>query len=200
MVPQRTIAFPQSAPHDLSLPWLVLVSTNRTVYRNQFKTKMRAPSIIVIALLFGANLLSTSCKKDDPTPAAGLSMATLEGSWAISSGEGTEWEEGVGIITPRAADGSLVGLKIVIEDDMISVKDISGTVLLGPISFTLNTTTGVITAGNGATGLGVYTIKNFVAGASMEWDQREPIAEDYEAEAGCGCNLAFQKFLVFARL
>lgn len=127
-------------------------------------------------------------------------MATLEGSWAITSGEGTEWREGVGIVTPRATDNSLVGYKIVIAGDQISVKDVSGTVVLGPMTFTLTASTGVINAGNSASGLGVYTIKNFVAGASMEWDQREPIAEDYKPQAGCSCNLSFQKFFKFARL
>lgn len=154
-----------------------------------------------MAVLFAASLLSASCKKDDPAPAAtGLTQANLQGNWAIASGEGTEWQEGVGIITPRAADPSLVGYKLEISAATITVKDISGTVVFGPIAYTLNTTTGLITAGNAVSGLGVYTIKNFVAGASMEWEQREPIAEDYEAQAGCGCNLSFQKFFTFARL
>lgn len=161
---------------------------------------MKTISIRFIAILLVAVLVSGSCSKDDPAPAAGLSVATLEGSWAITSSEGTEWQEGVGIITPRAPDNSIVGYAVIFAGNMVSVEDVSGNVLLGPIAFTLNTTTGVITAGNGASGLGVYTIKNFVAGASMEWDQREPIAEDYEPEAGCGCNLSFQKFLKFGRL
>lgn len=166
---------------------------------------MKALSIRIIALLFAASVLSTSCKKDDPAPPAAtttLSLETLEGDWVLSTGEGTEWEEGVGIITPRAADGSLVGYKFRFEDDVLTVYDISGTVIFGPINFTLtvtNATTGTFAAGNGATGLGVYTIKNFGT-KSMEWDQREPIAEDYEAQAGCGCNLAFQKFWKFGRL
>lgn len=161
---------------------------------------MKTVSIRMIVLMFAASLWSTSCKKDDPAPAAGLSAATLEGNWAVTSGEGTEWQEGVGIITPRASDPSLVGYKFVITGSTISVQDISGTVVLGPIAYTLNTTTGVITAGNGASGLGVYTIKNFVAGATMEWDQRDPIAEDFEPQAGCACNLAFQKFFKFAKM
>lgn len=149
---------------------------------------------LVVALCF-------SCKKDDPAPTAQpLSMATLEGSWAITSAEATEWKEGAGIITPRAADNSFVGYKLVIAGDQITIKDVSGTVLLGPITFTLNTSTGVINAGNSASGLGVYTVKNFVAGASMDWDQREPIAEDFQAQAGCSCNLSYQKFFKFAHL
>jgi hypothetical protein len=152
-------------------------------------------------LLIAVAVLSTSCKKDDPAPAAtGLTLQTLEGNWAVTSGEGTEWEEGVGIITPRAADPSLVGYKFSITSSAITVKDISGATVLGPIAYTLNTSTGVLSAGNGATGLGVFTIKNFVAGATMEWDQRDPIAEDYEPQAGCGCNLSFQKFWKFAKM
>jgi hypothetical protein len=163
---------------------------------------MKALSIRFIALLFVASLLSTSCKKDDPAPAATtttLSLETLEGDWVLSTGEGTEWEEGVGIITPRAADASAVGLKFRFEDDVLTVYDISGTVMFGPANFTLDATTGIIDGGPGSTGLGVFTIKNFGA-KSMEWDQREPIAADYEAQAGCGCNLAFQKFWKFGRL
>ncbi len=161
---------------------------------------MKTLSIRLMTLLSAVSLVSISCKKDDPAPVAGLSQTALQGSWAIASGEGTEWEEGVGIVTPRAVDPSLVGYKIVIDGSMISVKDISGAVVLGPIAFTLDTSTGVITAGNAASGLGVYTIKNFVAGATMEWDQREPIAEDFEPQVGCGCNLSFQKFLKFAKM
>lgn len=160
---------------------------NKSVYMRMFSL------ILIILVCF-------SCKKDDAPAPAGLSLATLEGSWAITSGEGTEWQEGVGIITPRAVDNSLVGYKIQVDGDVLTVKDISGNVVLGPITITLNTSTGVINAGNAVDGLGVYTIKNFVAGATMEWDQRDPIAEDYEPQAGCGCNLSFQKFFKFARL
>lgn len=162
---------------------------------------MKTSLIRIVAVLLAASLLSTSCKKDEPAPAAtGLTQANLQGNWAVASGEGTEWQEGVGIITPRAADPSLVGYKLEIAATTITVKDISGAVVLGPITYTLNTTTGLLTAGNAVSGLGVYTIKNFVAGTSMQWDQREPIAEDYELQAGCSCNLSFQKFFTFARL
>jgi hypothetical protein len=154
----------------------------------------------MLLLLVATVLTSISCKKDDPAPATGLSLSALQGDWAVTSGEGTEWEEGVGIVTPRADDPSLVGYKFSITSTTITVKDITGTTVLGSVAYTLDPTTGVISAGNGASGLGVYTIKNFVAGATMDWDQREPIAEDYEPQSGCGCNLAFQKFLKFAKM
>ncbi len=161
---------------------------------------MKTLTVRIVIGLMAIQLLSISCKKDDPAPTTSLSTSTLEGNWVVSSGEGTEWKEGSGVITPRAADPTLVGYKFTITGTTITVKDITGATVLGPIAYTLDAATGVITAGNGASGLGVYTIKNFVAGATMDWDQREPIAEDYEPQSGCGCNLAFQKFLKFAKM
>lgn len=153
--------------------------------------------LLTIACLL---LLLNACKEEESKP-AGLSSTTIQGSWAISSGEGTEWKKGVGIITPRANDPSLVGYKMEFTDNMMSVKDVSGTIIFGPSTWNLDETAGTISIGTDAVnGLGFFTIKNFVAGTSMEWDQRDPVDDDYEYKVDCDCFLYFQKFLKFNKV
>jgi hypothetical protein len=148
----------------------------------------------------GLVILLNGCNKDEAKP-AGLTSNNLQGSWAITSGEGTEWQKDVGIITPRAADLSLIGYKVEFSGNMMSVKDISGTVVFGPSTWNLDETAGTISIGTDAVnGLGFFTIKNFVAGASMDWDQRNPVDDDYEYKVDCDCFLYFQKFLKFNKV
>ncbi len=142
-----------------------------------------------------------SCKKDETPAPAGLTATTIQGNWAISTSEGTEWKKGVGIITPRAAAPDMIGLKLEITATTVTVKDISGTVMFGPITYTLDVTAKTILIGdNGNTGLGLFAISNFVTSTSMAWDQREPIDADYEFKADCTCELYFQKFWTLAKM
>lgn len=151
-------------------------------------------------VVVGLTLLTAACKKEEAAP-AGLSSTTIQGSWAITSGEGTEWRKGDGIITPRANDPSLVGYKLVFEDNMMSVKDIMGNVVFGPSTWNLDDASGTILIGtDGSNGLGFFTIKNFVAGTSMDWDQRDPIDDDYSYKVDCDCFLYFQKFLKMSKM
>lgn len=144
--------------------------------------------------------LLSSCKKEDTVaPSTGVTTANLQGTWIVATAEGTEWKEGAGIITPRAVSTDFIGMKFVFSSTTVTVKDVSNAVIFGPTSFTLNEANKTIDIGNGNTGLGFYSIPNFVAGATMSWDQREPLTEDYGANAGCGCNLAFQKFFTFTK-
>ncbi len=190
------MACSQSAPRDRHCAWLDLVSGKIESKPNPINTKMKALSIRFITILVGIILLSVSCKKDDPAPAATL-QTKIQGNWAIATSEGTEWQEGVGIITPRAPEPSLVGSKLMIEDNMFTVKDISGTTLLGPIAFTLDETESEITI----PGLGTFDIEDLVVNTSMNWEQHEPKSpSDYEPQAGCGCNLFFQKFWSLAKM
>ncbi len=146
-------------------------------------------------------LVLVGCKKEDSVaPSTGLSSNNIQGTWVLATAEGTEWKEGAGIITPRAAVPDMIGLKFVFSGTMVTVKDTGGSVIFGPQSFTVNETNKTIDLGNSNTGLGFYTVPNFVAGATMAWNQREPIAEDYETNAGCSCKLSFQKFLTFTKV
>jgi hypothetical protein len=152
-------------------------------------------------LLTGAALLLSACKKDDAPAPAGLSNTTVQGTWAIATSEGTEWKKGTGIITPRAAATDMIGYKAVISGSTITFKDISGTVIFGPESFTLDASAKTILIGaNANTGLGLFNIPNFVAGATMSWDQREPVDADYAPKSSCSCDLYFQKFWTMTKM
>lgn len=155
-----------------------------------------------LVILAGFTILVSSCKKEDAAPVAtGLTLTTLQGTWAIATSQGTEWKKGTGIVTPRADDPSMIGLKFVISATQVTVKDIFGTVMYGPESFTFNETDKTILIGaDGNTGLGLFNIADFVAGTSMSWNQREPIDADYSFQAGCACELYFQKFWTFAKM
>jgi hypothetical protein len=160
------------------------------------KSQLRLIPFTFIGLMIGLG----ACQKEEAKP-AGLTSNNLQGSWAITSGEGTEWQKDVGIITPRADDPSLIGYKMEFSGNMMSVKDISGTVIFGPSTWNLDETAGTILIGtDAANGLGFFTIKNFVAGASMDWDQRNPVDDDYEYKLDCDCFLYFQKFLKFNKV
>src|SRR5262245_49508246 len=104
---------------------------------------MKTFSIRCMAVLGICIMIAVSCKKDDPAPAATLSTATLTGTWVVTYSEGTEWKEGTGIITPRAAAPDLLGFKFEFTATTLTVKDASGTVLLGPIAYTLTASTGI---------------------------------------------------------
>lgn len=164
---------------------------------------MKAPhNYLWFVFLAVTTLLLSACKKEDATVTpAGLSNTTVQGTWVIATSEGTEWKKGAGISTPRAAAADMIGLKIVLSGSTITVKDISGAVKYGPDSFTLDASAKTISIGpNANTGLGLFNIPNFVAGASMSWDQREPIDADYAPKASCSCDLYFQKFWTLTKM
>lgn len=161
---------------------------------------MKTFSIRAIVLLLAASTVMISCKKDEPAPAAPAATTLsdkIQGDWAISKSQGVEWQEGVGIITPLADEPDLLGAMIRIEDDMFTVKEISGAVMFGPVAFTLDETENEITIPD----LGTFQIEDLVLNTSMDWDQNEPKNPgDYEPQAGCGCNLFFQKFWTLSKL
>lgn len=162
---------------------------------------MKSPFALRWIVILTFITLLGSCKKDETTTPAGLTSNNLQGSWAIVTSEGTEWKKDTGIITPRADDPSLIGYKIVFTDNMVSVKDITGAVIFGPSTWNLNETDKTISIGtDAANGLGMFTIKNFIAGTSMAWDQRNPVDDDYEYKVDCDCFLYFQKFWTLSKV
>lgn len=158
---------------------------------------MKTKSLVyLISLTCFAAAIFASCSKEEAKP-AGLNSTTIQGSWLIVTGsEAAEWQKDVGIITPRAAFTELNGYKLSFSGNMMSVLDPPGNVVFGPSTWNLNDATGFIEIGtDAANGLGGFTIKNFVAGISMEWDQRDPVEADYEYKLDCDCFLYYQKFL-----
>ncbi len=153
-------------------------------------------------LLAGITVLIGSCKKDEDPAATALNSNNLQGSWAIVTSEGTEWNKDTGITTPRAPEPSIIGYKFVFTDNMVSIKDISGTVIFGPSTWNLDEANSTMLIGtDDSGGLGKYTIKNFVAGTSMAWDQRVPTKDDdYEYKVDCDCFLYFQKFWTMTKM
>lgn len=162
------------------------------------KTQMKYVGFAFVAF---ALLVLSSCKKDETPAPTGLSASTIQGNWAITTSEGTEWKKGEGIITPRAAAPDMIGLKLEITATTITIKDISGTAMGPPITYTLDVTAKTILIGaDGNTGLGLFNISNFVTSTSMAWDQRDPIDADYTFKADCTCELYFQKFWTLAKM
>jgi hypothetical protein len=156
---------------------------------NQKNIKMkRAISYITVLTLVSITVL-LSCKKDDPAPAVTFSQAALAGTWIINPSEGTEWQEGVGIVTPRAAEPDLLNATLEFVGTQVNIKD-SGGVSFGTAAVTVNATDMEITLD----GVGTFEVKNFIAGVSMTMNQKEPsVHSDYE-ENNPGQFLAFQKF------
>lgn len=153
--------------------------------------------------IFTVLTLVGACKKDETVvPAAtGPSNTTLQGTWVIATAQGTEWKKGVGISTPKAATPDFIGLKLTIDGSSVTVKDATNAVIFGPQSMTFYDADDTILIGaNGNTGLGLFKITNFVASATMSWDQREPIDADYSMNASCSCELYFQKFWTFTKV
>jgi len=157
----------------------------------------------ILVMLAGVSMMFGSCKKEDPAPSNTLTASSLQGTWAVANAEGTEWQKGTGVVTPRASDPGTIGLKLTITGSQITIKDITGAVVYGPATFTFNETDKTILIGaNGNTGLGLFNIADFVSGpaGTMTWNQREPIDADYRPEAGCGCELYFQKFWALVKM
>ena len=130
-----------------------------------------------------------SCKKDDPAAAVTFSAAAMAGTWIINPSEGTEWEEGVGIITPHAPEPDILNATLTFSGTEVTGKDSGGTTL-GTFAFSANASAMELTL----TSVGTFDVKNFVAGVSMTLEQKAPtVHADYE-EKNPGQFLAFQKF------
>jgi hypothetical protein len=161
------------------------------------------PNIKYVALAFMAFAMLGlgSCKEAESLAPAGLSATTIQGNWAITTAFGAEWTKGVGITTPKAPETDMVGLKVEISATTVTVKDISGAAILPATTYTFDATAKTILIGpNGNTGLGMFKINDFELGISMAWDQRDPIDADYRPEAGCGCELYYQKFWTLSKM
>ena len=160
---------------------------------------MKTSNVRTTILFVSVMLISNACKKDDPAPVStALSAATILGTWKITAAEGTEWGKDTPtgtatITTPRATDSGTVGITITFTGTQATVtKGGSPTIL----PYTLDVANSTILIGaDGNTGLGFYTIKEFVSGSGMKMDQRVPIAADFNTTpSGGGKYLAFQKF------
>lgn len=129
-----------------------------------------------------------SCKKDDPVSVA-FSLSAISGSWIINPSEGTEWEEGVGIITPRAPEPDLLNATLKITGTEVEVKDSGGT-SFGSFPISVNESDMEVTI----TGVGTFEVKNYIGNVSMTWNQKEPKDHSDFEEKNPGQFLAFQKF------
>lgn len=119
---------------------------------------------------------------------APLSNEALKGTWKITVAQGTEWEKGKGIVTPKASSPDDVGRTLTfLLPSEVQIKESNGT-SVGNTGFVLDVANSTLTI----TGVGLFNIKNFVAGKSMEMEQREPIDSDYRDVSGK--LLYFQKF------
>lgn len=149
-------------------------------------------SLSSVALLIALSITwLSSCKKDDPAaivPAA-FSLTGIAGTWIINPSEGTEWEEGVGIITPKAAEPDLLNGTIEIIGTEVKVKDSGGT-LLGAFPISADATNMKVTI----TGVGTFNVSSYVSGVSMYWAQKEPTEHSEYEENNPGQFLYFQKF------
>ena len=136
-------------------------------------------------------LLLGNCAEDEST--AGLSQNSLQGTWTITVSEGTEWKKDVGIITPRADDPETLNATFVFTGNTFTAtaEDESP---FGTFTFTIDEENSTITVDD----LGFFNVKDFVAGTSMKWEQREPLETDYEERDG-GQFLYYQKFWSFEK-
>jgi hypothetical protein len=154
-----------------------------TIMKNQINY------IALLAMVCMATLVS--CKKDEPVVSTALSQEALVGTWQITISQGTEWEKGKGIITPKANEPSLLNATLKFIGSEVTVTSATGTVFV-TTGFTIDAAKSTATI----TGVGLFNIKNYVGGKSMDWEQREPLDTDYEAKSTSGGTrfLYFQKF------
>lgn len=134
----------------------------------------------------------TSCKKDEPVVASGISQDALQGTWLITISQGTEWEKTLGIITPKANEPDLLNGTLKFIGSQVEIKTGAG-ILKGSAAFTVDAAKSTITI----TDIGLFNIKNYVAGKSMSMEQREPnpsVASDYKFNSQGNNYLYFQKF------
>ena len=138
----------------------------------------------VVYVMLAAFVLLESCKKEETTaPSNVLSATTIQGTWKVTVAEGTEWENGVGVTTPRAADPGTVDL-------VFNIGPTSAIITKGTDTFTFSYTLTVVDATiffppEANTGLGLFAIKDFDT-TSMNWEQRDLIAADNEMRTGPG--------------
>ncbi len=144
----------------------------------------------LLTILSGTVLFS--CKKEDVVALApagpAFSQSGIAGTWKIIVSQGVEWEQGVGIITPLAAEPDLLNAKLVIVGTEATLTAADGTVF-GSFPIAADATGMTVTLD----GVGLFNVSEYVGGVSMQWIQREPIAADYE-ENNPGQFLYFQKY------
>jgi hypothetical protein len=155
------------------------------------KIQIKFISLVIIVCLAAL----TSCKKDEPVVSTALSQNALQGTWLITISQGTEWEKNVGIITPKADAPSSLNSTLKFTGSECTGTDAAGKAF-GPLGFTVDAANLTVTL----TGVGLFNIKNYVAGKSMNMEQREPNTDsDYTLNSGNGKHLYFQKFWTMVR-
>ena len=138
--------------------------------------------IVLVAITFFAG-----CGDDDEPKAT--TLADLGGSWTITEASGTEWQKGVGIVTPKAADPGTVNNIVVIGLNP-TVFQYYNPLLVGTGTIALSGDKVTVTVGSDVL---EFTLKNKTA-TSMQWDQREPNTDSDYRENNPGQFLYFQKF------
>ena len=152
------------------------------------KRQIKFISLLFIVCLIALN----SCKKEDivsllPTV---LSQDALQGTWLITISQGTEWEKTLGIVTPKANEPDLLNGTLKFIGNEVQIRTGAG-ILKGAAGFTVDAVNSTMTI----TGIGLFNVKNYVAGKSMNLEQREPNTDsDYKFNSQGNNNLYFQKF------
>jgi hypothetical protein len=151
-------------------------------------------SINYIALLAIVWLTAlTSCKKEDIVSLVPnvLSADAIQGTWKITISQGTEWEKTLGIVTPKANEPDLLnGTLKFIPPSEVQIRTSNGT-LMGATGFTVDALDLTIEID----GIGLFNVKNYVAGKSMNLEQVEPTKDsDYKFNSQGNNYLYFQKF------
>ena len=152
------------------------------------KQRMKTRPVRILLLTMMTSVILLSCKTDAVTPptptvpSTALSATTILGSWKVTAAEGTEWGKDTptgtaAITTPRANDPSTIDVVLTfVGTDVTGTKGSSSS----SFAYTLDVANSTILMGpDGNTGIGFYTIKDFVGGASMKMEQRIPIAADF---------------------
>jgi hypothetical protein len=162
------------------------------VNNSLIKTYHMKLQIRILAITFCTSiLLFSNCTEDEPT--AGLSQNSLQGTWTVTVSEGTEWKQGVGVITPRADDPETLNATFVFNGNSFTATAEGGS-SFGTFTFSVDDENSTIMVDD----LGFFNVKDFVAGTSMKWEQREPLETDYEERDG-GQFLYYQKFWSFEK-
>jgi hypothetical protein len=157
---------------------------SRHLHFNKKNSMMK--KIILSIIVFGAIIFLAGCG-DDGEPKS-TTLADLGGSWTITEAFGTEWQKGVGIVTPKAADPGTVNSIIVIGINPTVFQFYNP--LFAGTGITLSGDKVTIAVGSDVL---EFTLKNKTA-TSMQWDQREPNTDSDYRENNPGQFLYFQKF------